>query len=260
MEHTPRKSFTRCCRLAAFAWEGDRRSCLPLSRASFRAQVAANVPSFLRRRRHFQNENSHLNPLLFDFATQIKKDNKWLLLQAYSRQLSMSKMSSFSTSTFRLTSALASAIFTMRRASFLTAVPTKRAKTSALIAVASAPVTTRATTKKLGAGAPLDWGANKVYLRSKTHRVVCPEHGVVTAAVPWAFADSRFTKNFDLTVTWLASRLSKSGIVFYMDIDRKTVDRCIRRTLDHIEPNQSDRLKGLVNIGVDETSLRKGHK
>lgn len=106
----------------------------------------------------------------------------------------------------------------------------------------------------------LDWGANKVYLRSKTHRVACPDHGVVTAAVPWAFADSRFTKNFDLTVTWLASRLSKSDIAFYMDIDWKTVGRCIRRTLDHIEPNQSDRLKGLVNIGVDETSFRKGHK
>ncbi len=105
-----------------------------------------------------------------------------------------------------------------------------------------------------------DWGGLKVYLRAQTHRVNCPVHGVVTAAVPWAFHDSGFTKEFDFTVSWLAARLSKTAVSAYMRVDWKTVGRCLERTFDKLEPDPKQRLKGLVNIGVDETSYRKGHK
>ena len=37
---------------------------------------------------------------------------------------------------------------------------------------------------------------NKVYIVVDEPRVYCPEHGVVTAAVPWAMHKSRFTKEF----------------------------------------------------------------
>lgn len=33
----------------------------------------------------------------------------------------------------------------------------------------------------------LDFGGVIVEIEYPTHRVVCPEHGVVTAAVPWAY-------------------------------------------------------------------------
>lgn len=36
--------------------------------------------------------------------------------------------------------------------------------------------------------------------------------------------------------------------------------RCINRALNDIEPERSRRLDGLVNIGIDETSYKKGHK
>ena len=42
--------------------------------------------------------------------------------------------------------------------------------------------------------------------------------------------------------------------------DWKTVGYCIRRTLNQIELDQNGHLKKIVNIGVDETSFRKGHK
>jgi transposase len=45
-----------------------------------------------------------------------------------------------------------------------------------------------------------------------------------------------------------------------MRIDWATVGRCISRTLNDIEPERSRRLNGLVNIGIDETSYKKGHK
>ena len=43
----------------------------------------------------------------------------------------------------------------------------------------------------------LDMGTKKVILVSDVHRVNCPEHGVVTQEVTWAWHNSRFTKKFE---------------------------------------------------------------
>ena len=87
----------------------------------------------------------------------------------------------------------------------------------------------------------MDCGGILVEIQSTTHRVSCPVHGVVTAAVPLAFPDSRFTKDFDLTVAWLARTLNKSAISQYMRISWATVGRCITRTMDYLEPNKGSR-------------------
>lgn len=106
----------------------------------------------------------------------------------------------------------------------------------------------------------LDFGGILVEIEYSTHRVECPEHGVVTADVPWAYPGSSFTKDFDLTVAWLAKYLPRSAVSNYMRIDWETVGNCISRSLHDLEPERSHRLNGLVNIGIDETSYRKGHK
>ena len=82
----------------------------------------------------------------------------------------------------------------------------------------------------------LDWEGIIVEVEYKTHRIVCPEHGVLVADDPWAYPGSRFTKNFDLTVGWLAVYLPKSAVAEYMRIDWETVGRCVHRTLNDIEP------------------------
>lgn len=106
----------------------------------------------------------------------------------------------------------------------------------------------------------LDCGGILVELKSYSSRVSCPKHGVVTEAVPWAFPNSRFTKDFDLSVTWLSKTLNKSAISEYMRISWATVGRCISRTLDYLEPDKTSRLNNLKRIGIDETSYSKGHK
>lgn len=106
----------------------------------------------------------------------------------------------------------------------------------------------------------LDFGGILVEIEYHTHRVNCPEHGIVTADVPWAYPGSSFTKDFDLTVAWLAEYLPRSAVSNYMRIDWETVGHCISRSLNDLEPERSRRLDGLVNIGIDETSYRKGHK
>ena len=106
----------------------------------------------------------------------------------------------------------------------------------------------------------LDWGGVIVEIESGTHRITCPVHGTVTADVPWAYSGSSFTKEFDRVVGWLAVHLPRSAVSELMRIDWKTVGRCVQRTLDEIEPERARRLDGLVNIGIDETSYKKGHK
>ena len=106
----------------------------------------------------------------------------------------------------------------------------------------------------------LDFGGILVEIEHQTHRLTCPEHGIVTAAVPWAYPSSSFTKEFDMAVTWLAEYLPRSAVANYMRIDWQTVGCCVSRALHDLEPDRSGRLNGLVNIGIDERSYCKGHK
>lgn len=112
---------------------------------------------------------------------------------------------------------------------------------------------------------PVHWRAvdfNDVIVEIEAHaeRIKCPEHGVVTEAVPWALPHSRFTKNFDLSVAWMARTLNKSAISEYMRISWETVGRCISRVREYLDPDDVKRMTELVNIGIDETSCSKGRK
>lgn len=51
-----------------------------------------------------------------------------------------------------------------------------------------------------------------------------------------------------------------SAVAEYFRVDWQTVGRCVSRTKDVIEPEITRRLYNLVNIGIDETSYKKGHK
>ena len=62
----------------------------------------------------------------------------------------------------------------------------------------------------------LDWGGILVEVEYQTHRIICLEHGVYVAEVPWAYPGNRFTKDFDLTVAWFASYLPRSTTSYFM--------------------------------------------
>ena len=103
-------------------------------------------------------------------------------------------------------------------------------------------------------------GAQKVYVEAEAPRVRCPKHGVVTAAVPWARHDSRFTKSFEETCAWLSIHASRSTVSEYLRVEWHTVGGICRRVYQELEEGKSSRFNGLVNIGIDETSYKKGHK
>ena len=110
---------------------------------------------------------------------------------------------------------------------------------------------------------PREWrhlslGRWRVILRSTSHRICCPEHGVINEAFPWAAAGSLFTLDFESLVAWLARQMNKTAVAALAKISWPTVgkiiERFVARTIDR------KRLDGLFVIGLDEVSYRKGHK
>lgn len=106
----------------------------------------------------------------------------------------------------------------------------------------------------------MDFGPVMVRLGARVPRVCCDEHGVLTAAVPWAKHGSRFTLDFAYSAAWMVkSGLSRKCVSERMRIDWETVGRLVDLVWKDLEPDVAKRLDGLVRIGIDETSYKKGH-
>ena len=105
----------------------------------------------------------------------------------------------------------------------------------------------------------LDLGTIRAVLEADAPRVLCPQHGVVVASVPWARHDAGHSYAFDETVAWLVTQSSKSMVTELMRIAWRTVGSIIARVWADVEAS-CDRLDGVRRIGIDEISYKKGHK
>jgi transposase len=101
-------------------------------------------------------------------------------------------------------------------------------------------------------------GKQRVIIEAELSRVDCPVHGVVTEAVPWAATGSRFTRDFEDLVAWLAREMNKTAVSRVMRTAWVTVGEIIERVVDRNIDGK--RLEKLFVIGLDEVSYRKGHK
>jgi transposase len=80
---------------------------------------------------------------------------------------------------------------------------------------------------------------------------------VRTQTVPFARAGSRFTRDFEDLVGWLATTMDKTALCRLVRIDWDTVGRIIERVM--ATGLDKRRLDNLFVAGVDEVSWRKGH-
>jgi len=104
----------------------------------------------------------------------------------------------------------------------------------------------------------LDLGAQRCHLEAEICRVRCPECGVKVEEVPFARPGARHTRDFEDLTAFLAQQANKTVIARLLRIDWATVGRIVERVVaDHLD---SERLAGLVMIGVDEVSWRKRHR
>jgi len=103
----------------------------------------------------------------------------------------------------------------------------------------------------------LDLAARRLRISADLRRLYCPVHGVITEGVPFARPGSRFTRDFEDLVGWLATTMDKTALARLVRVDWDTTGRIIERVVaDRLDP---DRLQHLFQVGVDEVSWRKGH-
>lgn len=105
----------------------------------------------------------------------------------------------------------------------------------------------------------LDLGTVRAVLEADAPRVRCRVHGVVVAWVPWARHGAGHTRAFDDQVAWLAVVCSKTAVTELMRIAWRTVGAIVARVCADVDA-VTDRLDGLVRVGIDEVSYRKGQK
>jgi transposase len=104
----------------------------------------------------------------------------------------------------------------------------------------------------------LDLGGQRCFVEYELRRVRCPDCGVRVEALPWARAGARHTRDFEDLVAFLAQQMAKAPIARLLRVGWDTVGAIVARVVaDHLD---EDRLAGLVMIGCDEISFRRGQR
>ena len=116
------------------------------------------------------------------------------------------------------------------------------------------------STRKLRRWRSLDLGSVRVYKEAVAPRVNCPAHGVLVAKVPWARHDSDYTYDFETAVTWLSLHATAQDVSEYFRIKWHTVGSIAQRVQKSLKKEAPSRFDNLEEIGIDETSYKKGHK
>ena len=103
----------------------------------------------------------------------------------------------------------------------------------------------------------LDVHGKRTFLEADLPRIQCPGHGKVTAAVPWARHDDRFSRPFEEFAAWKSAHMPWTRAAAELRITWETVANiCARVAADTAAG--TDRLDGLRRIGIDEKSWGKG--
>ncbi len=105
----------------------------------------------------------------------------------------------------------------------------------------------------------LDMGSTRVWLEADVARVDCRGCGKVrTQVVPWARPNARHSADFEDTVAWLVQRADMTTVASLMRCSWEAVHAIAARVVaEHLD---TERLDGLLRIGVDEISYRRGHQ
>lgn len=105
----------------------------------------------------------------------------------------------------------------------------------------------------------LDVGVRSCHVQADAPRVDCAVHGPTVAQVPWARHGAGHTRDFDDQVAWLVTNTSKSAVGELMRVAWRTVGSIITRIVAEGRAAH-DPFEGLVRIGIDEISYKRGHK
>jgi transposase len=103
----------------------------------------------------------------------------------------------------------------------------------------------------------LDVHGKRAFLESKLPRIICGQHGKITAAVPWARRDDRFSRPFEEFAAWKAAHMPWTRAASELRITWEALANITARVAGDAAAGL-DRPGGLRRIGIDEKSWGKG--
>ncbi len=103
----------------------------------------------------------------------------------------------------------------------------------------------------------LDVHGKRTFIESQVPRIICAEHGKITAAVPWAAHADRFTAVFAQHAAWLAAQMPWTKAAKELRVTWDALENIVARAAADAA-SRTDRLAGLRRIGIDEKSWGKG--
>lgn len=103
----------------------------------------------------------------------------------------------------------------------------------------------------------LDVHGKRTFLEYALPRIVCPEHGKITAGVPWARPGERFSRPLEEFAAWKAASMPWTRAILELRISWEALDGIVGRVAADATVGR-DRLEGLRRIGIDEKSWGKG--
>jgi len=104
----------------------------------------------------------------------------------------------------------------------------------------------------------LDTCQYRTMLYAAVPRTRCPDHGVLTARVPWAEPHSRFTSLFErLAINWM-QEAGRSAVARRMGLSWDQADGIMQRAV--ARGLERRKTSVITNIGVDEKSFQRHHE
>jgi len=103
----------------------------------------------------------------------------------------------------------------------------------------------------------LDVHGKRAFLESRLPRIICEQHGKITAAVPWARHDDRFSRPFEEFAAWKAAHMPWTRAAAELRVTWEALANAVARVSADASVGL-DRLEGLRRIGIDEKSWGKG--
>lgn len=96
------------------------------------------------------------------------------------------------------------------------------------------------------------------YIHARVPRTKCEEHGTKTVVIPWSRSDTGFTAFFEEDVVALGKEMSVASVARRVKIHEESAWRILAYHVNDAIARVD--LSQLDTIGIDEISVKKGHK
>lgn len=97
-----------------------------------------------------------------------------------------------------------------------------------------------------------------VFFLYRPKEIICPTHGRVQEAIPWADRLARVTYRIEYLVLIYSQLMTQKAAAKLLGLPPSTFSDILHRAITRVRDGH--RVRGLKSVGIDEVSYRKGHK